>query len=246
MGFFSGIKLDVPTGGVNLPKCGKCQLYLHCQSPKMPVSGKGRRGVLVVAEAPGKTEDKDGVQLVGEAGRLLRSRMKSIGWNLDRDCWKTNAVVCRPSNNRTPTDAEVEYCRPNLLKAIKELQPRVILPLGRTAVQSIIGHVWKDVGPIGKWVGLKVPMSRYNAWVCPTWHPSYLLRDLKNDALDLLFRHHLESALSLDDPLPRPLDLSSMVEIVANPDQVADAIDGLEDGPLCWGTVFVIGIGMVC
>ena len=63
----------------------------------MPVSGEGRKGVLIVAEAPGYNEDQQGVQLVGNAGQELTRLLFNIGVRMRRDCWLTNSVICRPS-----------------------------------------------------------------------------------------------------------------------------------------------------
>ena len=223
MGFFTTDEKTLPASPSSTPRCGQCRLSQGCQSPKMQPSGQGLRKVLIVAEAPGKTEDEEGVQLVGEAGRLLRNHLKGLGWSLDRDCWKTNACTCRPPSNRTPSDTEIEACRPNLLKAVQELQPVVIVALGGTAVKSLLGHIWRDIGPIGKWVGLQVPVHRYGAWVCPTWHPSYLLRDKDNPALNLLFRQHLEAALGLREK-PRREDHEWLVRREWSPEKASELI----------------------
>jgi len=163
----------------------------------MPVTGEGRRGILVVAEAPGSDEDEQNVQLIGKAGQLLRKHLRKVDIDLDVDCWKTNAVICRPPDNEVE-DKHIECCRPTLLKTVRELQPDVILLLGASAVQSLIGSVWTgDVKKIGTWVGWKIPSQQFNAWLCPTWHPSYLAR--KDDpVLDLWFDRHLKAAVELE------------------------------------------------
>lgn len=200
-GFFQSAAKPAPKTSAVAPLCGACGLHKTCISPRMPVTGDGEEGVLIVAEAPGENEDEQGVQLIGKAGQRLRKTLASIGVDLDRDCWKTNSVICRPKSpsggNRTPTPQEIEWCRPNLIQAIKELKPRVVIPLGGAAVQSLIGHLWKsDPGPIGRWTGFQIPCQRPNMWICPTWHPSYLERQ-NDEVLDLWFRRHLEGAFDL-------------------------------------------------
>mgnify|MGYP001766403057 CR=1 FL=1 len=74
--------------------CMECGLYKNCISPKMPVTGKGKKEILILSEGPGKNEDEQNKQLIGEAGQLLRSRLKECGLSLDEDFWKTNAVTC--------------------------------------------------------------------------------------------------------------------------------------------------------
>lgn len=181
-----------------LPQCGACGLLKRCESPRMPVTGEGERKVLFVAEAPGKNEDEQGVQLIGKAGQYLRRVLLHLDFDLDEDAWKTNAIICRPPGNRKPTNVEIIYCSPNLSKTIKELQPNVIVPLGNAAVSAVIGPMrnGEDIGQIGKWVGWNIPDQTLNAWVCPTWHPSYLLRQSNDTVLAKQFKEHLKAAIS--------------------------------------------------
>lgn len=162
-----------------LPRCGACGLYRTCKSPKMPWSGEGRRGVLLLGEAPGTDEDKRGIQFWGVTGRFLEESLREFGVDMRRDCWLTNSIICRPPRNKTPTDNEISHCLPNLVRCVKELQPRVIIPLGARAVRSLIGWVWgrSDVGGMPRWDGWRIPAQSINAWICPTWHPSYVLRN---------------------------------------------------------------------
>ena len=211
-----------------IPRCGACGLYKDCKSPKMHVTGQGRKGILVIAEAPGEVEDDQNEQLVGPTGQLFRDVLRKFDVDLDRDCWKTNAIICRPEGNRTPTNDEIDHCRPNLLKAIRELKPRMIMPLGGVAVRSLLGPLWReDVGPISQWVGWKIPLQRYNCWITPIFHPSYVKRAeekgglREGPAIRVWFERHIESALSLTgmpwDVVP---DYKKQVRIVMNPEDV--------------------------
>lgn len=167
----------------------------------MPYSGEGKREVLIVAEAPGKLEDRRGVQLIGEAGQLLRRSLRKIDIDLDRDCWKTNSIICRPPNNRTPTPKELDYCYPFLAQTIAELQPKVIILLGASPVKSLIGRLWKsDVKGLERWVGQQIPSHVPNAWICPTYHPSYVLRTSndRESVSKVIFERHLASFFALE------------------------------------------------
>lgn len=169
-----------------IPRCDLCQLYRHCQSPKMPVFGEGQKRILVIGEAPGKFEDSNNRPFIGDSGQLLKESFAKFDVDLDRDCWITNSLICHPweinketgnKKNRTPTDKEISYCRPNLLKAIDEFKPDTIILLGHSAVKSLIGYVWQEkVGEIGRWIGWRVPSVKLNSWICPAWHPSYVMR----------------------------------------------------------------------
>jgi DNA polymerase len=157
--------------------CSQCKLDKSCLSPKMPMTGEGKKGILFIAEAPGETEDRIGKQLVGEAGQLFRRYLNKIGIDLDKDCWKTNAICCRPPLNVTPTDNQIACCRSNVLKVIRETKPLVIGLLGMPAIKSVIGSQWKkDIGSVGTWRGWEIPDRHFQTWIVPTYHPSFILR----------------------------------------------------------------------
>ena len=199
-GFFapSTLQKEKPVGLV--PKCGACQIFKTCQSPKMPVYGRGKAEVLVVGEAPGETEDEQGRPFIGKAGQFLRANLEAIGVDLDEDCWSTSALICHPRHNATPDEKQIGYCRPNLIRALEKLQPRVVVLLGRSAVGSLMPLHWKDdIGPLERWVGWQIPAPDY--WICPTYHPSYLLRS-HNQMLDRLFQQHLAKAFAIDSDPP--------------------------------------------
>ena len=236
MGFFSASEVDSSPGNSTIPQCGACQLHKECQSPKMAVTGEGQKGILVVAEAPGKTEDERGVQLVGKAGQELREALSALGCDLDRDCWKTNAVICRPEDNKL-NERCIEYCRPNIVKAIDDLNPRVIILLGGAAVRSVIGLEQSKVGELGRWVGWTIPLQSRNVWLCPTYHPSYLLRS-NSPVLSMWFRKHLEKALGL---LGRPWndvpDYLQQITVEISPEKAAAMIRSAtarSDGPIAF------------
>lgn len=160
-----------------VPKCEACGLYKTCNSPYMPVSGEGQKGILIVGEAPGEDEDDVGEAFVGRAGKRLRDDLKSASTNMRRDCWLTNSLICRPPENRTPRQREIDYCRPNILNTISDLKPKVIILTGAVPIKSVIGHLWKqDPGPMSRWLGWTIPDQTFNAWICPTYHPSFILR----------------------------------------------------------------------
>lgn len=190
----------------NQDLCGiACSLCTSCRSPRMPVTGQGQMKTLVIAEAPGEQEDQKGIQLIGPAGQVLRHVLAEFGLDLDRDCRKTNAVRCRPPNNRKPTAREVQTCQPHIWEEIKTHPPKLILLLGQTALESfLLGHWKKEVGQIGRWRGFTIPDQKAECWVCPTYHPSYILRsqqgrEIRGKAGDsveeIFFLHDIENAL---------------------------------------------------
>jgi|TARA_R100001530_G_scaffold135726_1_gene113685 DNA polymerase len=185
--------------------CLKCKLHKGCKTPYMKETGEGRKDILVVAEAPGKTEDQKGVQLVGEAGQVLRDVLNMYGIDLDKDCWKTNAVACRPPKNRTPSKREIKCCNPRVLKVIKEKKPKLILLLGGVALDSFLTVRFKGAsGGINKWRGFIIPDQTSESWVAPTFHPSFILRSKGVKTIKKLFQQDIRTALrKVKVPLPK-------------------------------------------
>lgn len=123
------------------------------------------------------SEDMQNRQFCGASGRLLEDSLRRYGVDMRRDAWLANSAACRPPRNELP-EKTIEYCRPNVINAVQELQPEVIVPLGTSAVKSLLGWLWKaEVGSISRWVGWRVPYIRLNSWICPVYHPSYVLRN---------------------------------------------------------------------
>ena len=137
------------------------------------VFGVGNRAAewLVIGEAPGAEEDRQGKPFVGRAGGLLDSMLRAIG--LERDAvFIANILKCRPPHNRDPRPDEVAACLPFLHRQIALLKPRLILAVGRIAAQNLLG----SDAPIGR---LRGQVHRFGAADLPlivTYHPAYLLR----------------------------------------------------------------------
>lgn len=223
-----------------IARCGACKLYRNgCQSPKMMPTGKGRKKILILGEAPGQNEDEQNRQFCGEAGSLLEDSLRKLGIDMRMDCILTNSIICRPKGNATPTDAQVGYCRPFLTKALEEYDPNVIIPLGGTAVKSLIGGIWKeDVGPISRWVGFHIPCQSPNAWICPNFHPSYVNRVEKEfqrkgkdtnpsaRVIRLYFDKYLKEAISYSESKPwkNVPNYEDQVNIIYNPNEASERI----------------------
>lgn len=230
--FFSAAEFMVykPTASL-LPLCDDCKLYQSCNTPKMRWDGRGHRKILIVAEYPGKEEDEKGRPLVGGMGRWLDYEFSKFDIDMRQDCWLTNALICHDTNNADPKRA-VQDCRPNLLRTIDQLNPNVILLMGGAAIQSLIGHLWKEseASPVGRWAGWRIPAHKPNAWVCPTNNPAYVMN--ANDAVLLgQFRNQLRAAVKLADhkPWDKLPDYERQVEIL-EPGQAAQWLDTILDG----------------
>jgi len=228
-GFFNTSKLKSDDKTQRAARCGLCGLYKHCITPKMQPSGKGRKKILLVAEAPGAKEDELNQHLIGQSGLYLKRQLRRLGIDLHKDCIKTNAVICRRQNNETPTDEMIMACRPNLIKTIKKYEPNVIILLGAVSVKSMLKHIWKeDIGVIGKWGGSCIPCHNPNTWIVPTYHPSYLLR-MDDKILNRIFHNHLKLAISKakSKPWKNPPDYKSQVEVIMRPSKAAREIKGM-------------------
>ena len=121
------------------------------------------------------------------------------------DCIKTNAVCCRPINNRTPTITQIKCCAPNVYKCIEKNKPKVILALGSSAITSLLSHKFdKGLGGVSKWQGHAIPDREFNAWICPTFHPSYIMRDTTPEIAERFYMDDIERAVSLlNVPTPK-------------------------------------------
>ena len=181
------------------PNCEKCGLYRKCNSPKMKYTGEGKKNVLIIAEAPGQNEDLQGIQLIGDAGQLLRNELKKYNLDLDRDFWKTNAISCRPTTssgaNRQPTKSEIKYCKPLVDKTINDLKPKMIWLMGGKAVESFYMNRFSNLS-INRWRKLCIPDRKTGAWVIPLFHPSYINRQKYDDNLRTTFERDLKWAVS--------------------------------------------------
>lgn len=127
--------------------------------------------LLVVGEAPGAEEDRQGEPFVGRAGQLLNSMLRAIGRPRE-SVYIANVLKCRPPGNRDPSPAEVACCLPYLRRQIELIGPRLILVVGRIAAQNLLSSEL----PIGR---LRGQVHRFGARQTPvvvTYHPAYLLR----------------------------------------------------------------------
>jgi len=194
--------------------CNTCGLYKFPLSPKMEPYGNFRKEIMLIGEAPGETEDDRGKPFQGKSGRMLGKFLKRIGVDMFEDCIIVNAIRCHPDENRTPHKKEIDCCRVLLKETINEYMPKVIIPLGGVAVQSLIGDRWKlDLGGITKWRGWTIPDQDLKCWICPTYHPSFVLRDEEDAAVDNIFQRDLENAFQ-HTQLPFPKNAPFEIEII--------------------------------
>ena len=144
--------------------------------------GNPKSDIMLIGEAPGVEEDKQGIPFCGQSGKLLQNILAAI--NLDRsNYYITNTVFWRPPANRRPTAAEIDICRPFVEKHIALVQPKVIVLVGSTAVESLL-RLQKPMHELRKNVFSYV--NQYLEAEIKTFvifHPSYLLRQAKQKKL---------------------------------------------------------------
>ena len=157
--------------GNSCRECQKCSLY---QQRTQAVFGEGNvhAVMMLVGEAPGADEDRQGFPFVGNAGKLLDNILKAISV-LRTEIYITNIVKCRPPGNRLPYHGEVESCAYYLSKQIEIIDPAIIVCLGSLSTKSLIDSEAKITLMRGQWCEIG------DRWYMPTFHPAALLRDPK-------------------------------------------------------------------
>ena len=150
--------------------CTQCVLH---QTRTQTVFGVGNPQAdwLIIGEAPGADEDKQGEPFVGRAGQLLNSMLLAMGLQREQ-VFIANILKCRPPNNRDPKPDEVVACESYLRQQIELIKPKIILTVGRIAAQNLL----KLDTPIGKMRGNQYQYPDSELPVIVTYHPAYLLR----------------------------------------------------------------------
>jgi len=152
---------------------GQCRNCPLCQERTHAVPGEGNAespDIMFIGEGPGADEDEQGRPFVGKAGQLLDKMIEAMGYQRT-EVYIANVVKCRPPNNRKPQREEMDMCLPYLRQQIGLIRPRVIVGLGGTAMEGLLGRpvgITRMRGVWQEYEGIKL---------MPTFHPSYLLRD---------------------------------------------------------------------
>jgi uracil-DNA glycosylase family 4 len=168
-------QMDWPALRAAVAGCTACGL---CRGRTNTVFGVGNEQAhwMLVGEAPGQQEDLQGEPFVGKAGQLLDNMLRSVGLTRseappEQQVFIANVLKCRPPGNRNPEPPEVAQCEPFLKRQVALVQPRIILAMGRFAVQSLL----QTQDPIGR---LRGRVHRYEGVpLIVTYHPAYLLRN---------------------------------------------------------------------
>lgn len=149
--------------------CKKCKL---CNNRTNIVFGQGNENakLMFIGEGPGVDEDMQGEPFVGKTGQLLNLALK--GMDIQReDVYIANIVKCRPPENRNPENDEIQACLDYLRNQVILIKPKIIVLLGKVALNSILGQQYSIITARGKWVEKK------GILYMPTYQPEELLRD---------------------------------------------------------------------
>ncbi|CAN0621819.1 uracil-DNA glycosylase [Burkholderia multivorans] len=166
-------ELDWDALAARVADCTRCGL---CEKRTNTVFGVGDREAnwMLIGEAPGENEDKQGEPFVGQAGKLLDNMLQSLSLKRGDNVYIANVIKCRPPGNRNPEPDEVARCEPYLQRQVALVRPKLIVALGRFAAQTLL----KTDASIAS---LRGRVHRYEGVpVIVTYHPAYLLRSLQD------------------------------------------------------------------
>jgi DNA polymerase len=168
--------------------CAACRRCGLANGRLQVVVGRGnpRAQLLLIGEAPGAQEDLEGLPFVGRSGQLLDWLLQSAGIDSNRDAYICNVVKCRPPDNRKPSAAELAACRPWLEQQIALVDAPLVVLVGASALQGVLGIKGGITSLRGQW------RPWQGRWLMPILHPSYLLRNPSE-------RPGSPKALTLDD-----------------------------------------------
>ncbi|MGF6921365.1 uracil-DNA glycosylase [Paraburkholderia sp. 40] len=155
--------------------CEACRL---CEKRTNTVFGVGDHEAdwMLIGEAPGENEDRQGEPFVGQAGKLLDNMLHSLALARGTNVYIANVIKCRPPGNRNPQPDEVARCEPYLQRQVSLVKPKLIVALGRFAAQSLLktdASISSLRGRVHTYEGVPVIV---------TYHPAYLLRSLPDKA----------------------------------------------------------------
>ena len=173
--------------------CKRCPLHATALNP-VPGTGNPKADLMIVGEAPGATEDEQGVPFVGAAGQLLTKILASPGVELKReDVFICNVLKHRPPGNRNPMPDEVTACSPYLFRQFELVRPKAILALGTFAAQTLLQTklaIGKLRGQVHRFHGVPLIVTYHPAallrnpsWKRPTWEDVQLVRRILDSSV---------------------------------------------------------------
>jgi len=168
-------------------RCIHCEYHRKALSVCCESVGPANADIMIVGEAPGEQEDRKGKPFVGDSGRKLQYIFERIGMKR-KEVFLTNIARCRPSKNDKPKKKQIMACAPHLLYEILKVQPKAIVTMGATALETVTGQPNTKHNGLSsrrgfpkrqtfKWESPAGKVYRHECWVIPTYHPSAALRE---------------------------------------------------------------------
>tara|TARA_B100000427_G_scaffold95777_2_gene78920 strand:- start:3154 stop:3816 length:663 start_codon:yes stop_codon:yes gene_type:complete len=190
--------------------CQQCELC-HTRTNVVFGSGPIPCNLMIIGEGPGEQEDIQSLPFVGRSGKLLTKLLEYASINRDTDVFIANTVKCRPPNNRTPLQAEIDSCKPYLIRQIKFVKPKILLLLGSPSLKTILEETLTISKTRGKWYKTAVDYMPDPLYIMPLFHPSYLLRNSSKEEgkpkwLTWQDMKEVKSALRFYEPPPVQVD----------------------------------------
>lgn len=176
-----------------IKNCKRCDLQY---SRKNPVCGFGRPfpKIMIIGEAPGSKEDEVGKPFVGRSGKVLTLAMEKAGM-MTHEVYLTNSVKCRPKVGRTPKISEIKACSTHLRLELETIRPRLVVPMGNSAINSISNILDRKLGRISEVNNKVFHCERY--YIIPQYHPAAILRNPKK--MEMFKDSFAKIAAFLDD-----------------------------------------------
>lgn len=226
MGFFDDDEIEGISIKQTIESCGACKLYSKTDSPKFRPIGKGKKKILIVLEAPDKTQDSTGKYWAGDTYRFLEEALRKNKINIKTDCWITSALrcFCEP---KEITPKRLDYCSPSIDNTLDELKPHLVLVFGGKALRPVIKDTWKkSVGEFAVWRGWVIPDQLHKCWIAPLHKLETLEQPYNEDDQKMLkkqFMKDLKNALShVDKEVPILGDLEQYTNILTKSEDVID------------------------
>ncbi len=157
--------------GEQIRQCQGCIELAASRIQTVPGVGNPQANWMIIGEAPGADEDRQGEPFVGRAGQLLNAMLNAMGLAREQ-VYIANILKCRPPRNRDPSPEEARRCWPFLQRQIELIRPRILLSVGRISAQ----HLLQTTEPVGRLRGRVHAFGEQGIPLVVTYHPAYLLR----------------------------------------------------------------------
>lgn len=153
-------------------KCYDCTLGILNNGNKVEGSGNPKASLMIIGEAPGYREQRLGIPFIGKSGVYLKGILQSLEYNMS-DIYYTNAVHCRPPENRTPSPMEIKKCKHYVYEEILAVNPKHIICVGSTASSLLVSNFTG----VNKLLGKRLLVGNISVYF--NYHPSFIMRNIE-------------------------------------------------------------------